>query len=96
MLFSCSQSEQKTTESEKSVPSFDEVIKTRRSVRSYDSTKTITQEQVKELLTDASEEIRPVLHLSLSSLPTSVVSLASSKATRLMRLVMAGGLMTMV
>jgi nitroreductase len=55
MLFSCSQSEQKTTESEKSVPSFDEVIKTRRSVRSYDSTKTITQEQVKELLISTQE-----------------------------------------
>ena len=52
MFFSCSQSEPKTSES---APSFDEVIKTRRSVRSYDASKTITKEQVKELLTAAQE-----------------------------------------
>ena len=52
MFFSCSQSEPKTSES---TPSFDEVIKTRRSVRSYDASKTITKEQVKELLTAAQE-----------------------------------------
>ena len=39
MLFSCSQSEPKTSETS---PSFDEVLKTRRSVRSYDASKTIT------------------------------------------------------
>ena len=51
-FFSCSQSEPKTSDSS---PSFDEVIKTRRSVRSYDASKTITKEQVKELLTAAQE-----------------------------------------
>ncbi len=53
MLFSCSKSEPKT--SENTSPSFDEVIKTRRSVRSYDASKTITQEQVKELLISTQE-----------------------------------------
>ena len=53
MCFSCSQSEQKTSES--TTPSFDEVLKTRRSVRSYDASKTITKEQVKELLTSTQE-----------------------------------------
>lgn len=52
MLFSCSQSEPKTSETS---PSFDEVLKTRRSVRSYDASKTITQEQVKELLISTQE-----------------------------------------
>lgn len=47
-FFSCSQSEPKTSDAS---PSFDEVIKTRRSVRSYDASKSITEEQVKELLT---------------------------------------------
>ena len=52
MLFSCSQSEPKASETS---PSFDEVLKTRRSVRSYDASKTITQEQVKELLISTQE-----------------------------------------
>ena len=47
-FFSCSQSEPKISDAS---PSFDEVIKTRRSVRSYDASKSITEEQVKELLT---------------------------------------------
>lgn len=35
--------------------SFDDVIKTRRSVRSYDATKTISEAEVRELLTSAQE-----------------------------------------
>lgn len=51
-FFSCSQSEPKISDAS---PSFDEVIKTRRSVRSYDASKSITEEQVKELLTSTQE-----------------------------------------
>ena len=54
MSFSCSQSEPKQSDADAS-PSFDEVIKTRRSVRSYDASKSITEEQVKELLTSTQE-----------------------------------------
>ena len=36
-------------------PNFDEVLMTRRSIRSYDATKTITKEEVRELLTAVQE-----------------------------------------
>ena len=42
----CSESESK----KESTPSFDEVLTTRRSVRSYDATKTISEEEVRQLL----------------------------------------------
>lgn len=40
---------------ESKAPSFDEVLKTRRSVRSYDATKTISEEEVRQLLTATQE-----------------------------------------
>lgn len=40
---------------ESTAPSFDEVLKTRRSVRSYDATKTISEEEVRQLLTATQE-----------------------------------------
>lgn len=43
-LFSCSQSEKQDS------PSFDHVLATRRSIRSYDASKTISEAQVRELL----------------------------------------------
>ena len=42
----CNESESK----KESTPSFDEVLTTRRSVRSYDATKTISEEEVRQLL----------------------------------------------
>lgn len=46
----CTESKKKST-----APSFDEVLKTRRSVRSYDATKTISEEEVRQLLTATQE-----------------------------------------
>lgn len=51
MMFSCTGAQ---TETQSDV-SFSEVIKTRRSVRSYDATKSISKEQVEELLTAVQE-----------------------------------------
>lgn len=51
MMFSCTGAQ---TETQSDV-SFSEVIKTRRSVRSYDATKSISKEQVQELLTAVQE-----------------------------------------
>ncbi|MBP5668560.1 MAG: nitroreductase family protein [Salinivirgaceae bacterium] len=50
-LVGCNNSGQVTSNS----VSFDDVIKTRRSVRSYDATKTISEAEVRELLTSAQE-----------------------------------------
>ena len=50
-LASCSNKNETTKESEKaSTASFDEVLTTRRSVRSYDASKKITETEVRELL----------------------------------------------
>lgn len=46
----CTESKKEST-----APSFDEVLKTRRSVRSYDATKTISEEEVCQLLTATQE-----------------------------------------
>lgn len=46
----CTESKKEST-----APSFDEVLKTRRSVRSYDATKTISEEEVRQLLTATQE-----------------------------------------
>ena len=46
----CTESKKEST-----APSFDEVLKTRRSVRSYDATKTISEEEVRKLLTATQE-----------------------------------------
>ena len=48
-IFSCRQPAQQT------VPSFDDVLATRRSVRSYDASKTISEAEVRTLLTAAQE-----------------------------------------
>ena len=40
---------------EKASPSFDEVLTTRRSIRSYDATKKISETEVRELLTAVQE-----------------------------------------
>lgn len=51
LLTACTESTQKNSNTvDGKTPSFDEVIKTRRSVRSYDATKTITKEEIEELL----------------------------------------------
>lgn len=51
LLFAgCSNKENNKETSEPNVVSFDEVLQTRRSVRSYDASKTITKEEVQELL----------------------------------------------
>ena len=50
-LVGCNNSGQEASNS----VSFDDVIKTRRSVRSYDATKTISEAEVRELLTSAQE-----------------------------------------
>lgn len=46
----CTESKKEST-----APSFDEVLKTRRSVRNYDATKTISEEEVRQLLTATQE-----------------------------------------
>lgn len=46
----CTESKKEST-----APSFDDVLKTRRSVRSYDATKTISEEEVRQLLTATQE-----------------------------------------
>ena len=53
-LAACSDQKQETETASKSVD-FDEVLSTRRSVRSYDSTKTISEAEVRELLTATQE-----------------------------------------
>ncbi len=50
-LTSCSESNQKATSS----PSFDEVLTSRRSIRSYDATKKISEAEVRELLAAAQD-----------------------------------------
>ena len=51
LLFAgCSNKENNNETTEPNVVSFDEVLQTRRSVRSYDASKTITKEEVQELL----------------------------------------------
>lgn len=52
MMTGCTESQQNTNEPS---TSFDEVLRTRRSVRSYDATKTISKEEVTELLTATQE-----------------------------------------
>lgn len=51
LVFSCSGSQPNSNQG----TSFDEVVKTRRSVRSYDATKSISKEQVEELLATSQE-----------------------------------------
>lgn len=51
LVFSCSGSQPNSNQG----TSFDEVVKTRRSVRSYDATKSISKEQVEELLATTQE-----------------------------------------
>lgn len=51
LVFSCSGSQTNSNQG----TSFDEVVKTRRSVRSYDATKSISKEQVEELLATSQE-----------------------------------------
>ncbi len=55
LLFSCNAPENQNAKSESSEISFNDVIKTRRSVRAYDATKTISEQQVRELLTAVQE-----------------------------------------
>ena len=50
MLSSCSNKENNNETATSNVVSFDEVLMTRRSVRSYDATKTISEAEVRELL----------------------------------------------
>ena len=50
MFAGCSNKENNNETTEPNVVSFDEVLQTRRSVRSYDASKTITKEEVQELL----------------------------------------------
>ncbi|MCQ2976189.1 MAG: nitroreductase family protein [Bacteroidales bacterium] len=52
LLFSCAEPQVK--ESQEGV-SFDEVVKTRRSIRAYDSTKTISEQEVQQLLKTTQE-----------------------------------------
>ncbi|MBP5366224.1 MAG: nitroreductase family protein [Bacteroidales bacterium] len=52
LTMSCCNSDQQTSASG---PSFDEVIASRRSVRSYDATKTISEAEVRELIASAQE-----------------------------------------
>lgn len=52
LMTGCTESQQNNSEPS---TSFDEVLKTRRSVRSYDATKTISKEEVTELLTSTQE-----------------------------------------
>ncbi|MCQ2251424.1 MAG: nitroreductase family protein [Bacteroidales bacterium] len=54
LLFSCNAPENQNTQKSSEV-SFNEVIKTRRSVRAYDSTKTISEQEVRQLLTAVQE-----------------------------------------
>ena len=49
-LTSCSNSNSSNTESAGTSPSFDEVLTSRRSVRSYDASKKISEAEVRELL----------------------------------------------
>lgn len=62
MLTSCSNNNENKSENESEcrvqnseIVSFDEVLMTRRSVRSYDASKTITEEEVRELLISTQE-----------------------------------------
>ena len=54
LLFSCNAPENQNTQKSSEV-SFNEVIKTRRSVRAYDPTKTISEQEVRQLLTAVQE-----------------------------------------
>lgn len=53
MMTGCTEQQQPANESNE--PSFSEVMKTRRSVRNFDSTKTISQEEVRTLLAETQE-----------------------------------------
>jgi len=53
-MTACTQKSE-TTETSASSPSFDEVLTSRRSVRSYDATKKISEQEVRELLTATQE-----------------------------------------
>lgn len=55
MLTGCSNKENNTETATSDVVSFDEVLATRRSVRSYDATKTISEAEVRELLITTQE-----------------------------------------
>ena len=50
MLVGCNNTQEDKTSTTTNSVSFDEVLKTRRSVRSYDATKTISEAEVRELL----------------------------------------------
>ena len=50
MLVGCTNTQEDKTSTTTNSVSFDEVLKTRRSVRSYDATKTISEAEVRELL----------------------------------------------
>lgn len=52
MLVGCTEQQ---SVSDNAGPSFTEVVKTRRSIRNYDATKTISQEEVQALLTEVQE-----------------------------------------
>lgn len=54
LLFSCNAPENQNTQKSSEV-SFNEVIKTRRSVRAYDPSKTISEQEVRQLLTAVQE-----------------------------------------
>ncbi len=53
MMTGCTEQQQPANESNE--PSFSEVMKTRRSVRNFDATKTISQEEVRTLLAETQE-----------------------------------------
>lgn len=54
-IFSCCAPENQNSSDNSSEVSFAEVLKTRRSVRSYDSSKKVTEQEVKELLTSVQQ-----------------------------------------
>ena len=54
-LGACAQKSEKAQEAKNAGPSFDEVLTSRRSVRSYNATKKITEQEVRELLTATQE-----------------------------------------
>ena len=80
LLFSCEEPAQQQT-----APSFDDVIATRRSVRSYDASKTITEAQVRTLLTATQEAP------SWANMEPTKYYVAISEAKRTALLEMVGG-----
>jgi nitroreductase len=80
LLFSCKEPAQ-----QQAAPSFDDVIATRRSVRSYDASKTITEAQVRTLLTATQEAP------SWANMEPTKYYVAISEAKRTALLEMVGG-----